>query len=129
MHDNPFVFLRAIRQRITQPLELNAVGDSLRRHKGIVDLSLHQSRVETRVDQEDINILGRVLEVTKMLLIVKQRTCGRRVIIFGAGDKEKLVFDAIPKRRDRLSQRANSPRTESTKRKTVVMIARADDIG
>ena len=102
MHDNPFVFLCTICQRITEPLELNAICDRIRRRKSIINFSLRQYSIKTCIDQKDINIFRRVLEVTYVLLIVKQRTCGRRFIIKLTGHKQELILDRIPERLDRL---------------------------
>ena len=128
MHDNPFVFLCTICQRITEPLELNAVCDRIRRCKSIINFSLRQYSIKTSIDQKDINIFRRVLEVTQMLLIIKQRTCGRRFIIKLTGHEQQLILDRIPERLDRLIQRTGSAWAEATIRNSVVVIARADNL-
>ena len=61
-----------------------------------------------------------------MILIVKQRTGARGLIILHARHEEKLIFQRIPERLDSLVESPNSARAEASVRKTVVVIARAD---
>ena len=63
-----------------------------------------------------------------MLLIVKQRTRGHRVIIDLTGHKEQLILDRIPERYDGLRNRQSRAGTITAKRQTIVMIARADNL-
>ena len=122
------MLLSAISQSQTQPLKLHTVRKSLRRRKSIVDLSLEERSIEARVDQEYVNVLSRVLEVTQMLLIIKQRTGCGGVIVLRAGDEQEFILNRIPERRNSLTQCAHSAGAEARIRQTVVMIAGADDV-
>ena len=64
MHYNPFMFLCAIRQCITEPLELNAICNRQAQRDNVIKLSLEHSRVIAGINNEYINVLTRVLEIS-----------------------------------------------------------------